>query len=334
MLFEPTTLTSAAATIAETLEKHYAIDPTELFIKAGLDIGQLSVAGSRYPWPKMQLLWKAAVDVTGDECFGLHAGRRIRPTTFHALGFSWLVSKSLLGSLQRLCRYYHVLTTAPLQMDLKTTADGYAFTTSVMGPKLVPAYAGIDAYHVAIVQLCRIATDSSFSPISVALQRPDFGRVDEYIKAFDAPVALDAGQNILLFDKESMEAQLPGDNSEVAKANDKVAEHYLESLDPRKVASEVRELLVTLLPSGKSHQELIAQRLNRSLSTLQRQLHGEGTNYQQIRDETRKALAEEYVQDTELSLSQIAYMLGFSDQSNFSRAFKRWTGTSPRSYRE
>jgi AraC-like DNA-binding protein len=334
MLFEPTTLTSAAATIAETLTKHYAIDPAELFAKVGLDVRQLSVAGARYPWHKMQLLWQAAVDATGDECFGLYAGRRIRPTSIHALGFSWLVSKSLLGSLQRLCRYYHVISTAPVQMDLETAPDGYSFITSNSDPKFVPTDTAIDAFHVAVVQLCRIATDNSFSPSWVTLRRQDFGQIDEYIKAFDAPVTFGAERNTLFFDRESLEAQLPGDNSEIAKANDKVAEHYLESLDPRKVASEVRKLLVTLLPSGNSHQDLIAQRLNRSLSTLQRQLNSEGTNYQQIRDETRASLAKEYVENHELSLSQIAYMLGFSDQSNFSRAFKRWTGTSPRSYRE
>jgi AraC-like DNA-binding protein len=183
-----------------------------------------------------------------------------------------------------------------------------------------------------VLQLCRAATDSSFAPVSVAMQREDCGHIDEYVKFFNAPVTFGAKTNTLVFDKAALDATLPGDNSELAKANDKVAEHYLESLDPRKVASEVRELLVTLLPSGHSNQDLIAQRLNRSVSTLQRQLHSEGTNYQAIRDETRKILAEEYVANHKLSLSQVAYMLGFSDQSNFSRAFKRWTGKSPRDY--
>ncbi len=189
-----------------------------------------------------------------------------------------------------------------------------------------------DALLASVVQLCRAATDSNFAPAAVALMSKDHGQVDEYVKFFNAPVTFGAERSTLFLDKELLDARLPGDNSELAKANDKVAEHYLESLDPRKVASEVRELLVTLLPSGHSNQELIAQRLNRSVSTLQRQLHGEGTNYQAIRDETRQVLAEEYVADHKLSLSQIAYMLGFSDQSNFSRAFKRWTGRSPREF--
>jgi AraC-like DNA-binding protein len=219
-------------------------------------------------------------------------------------------------------------------MEIETHTDHYAFTSRFADPKLRAEDAATDAFLVAVVQLCRTATDVTFSPASVTLQRPDVGHIDEYIKVFNAPVTLGAERNALLFEKASLETQLPGDNVDLARANDKVAEHYLESLDPRKVASKVRELLVTLLPSGNSNQERIAQRLNRSLSTLQRQLSSEGTNYQQIRDDTRKRLAEEYINDQALSLSQIAYMLGFSDQSNFSRAFKRWTGTSPRNYRQ
>ena len=332
MLFEPTTLTTAAQTIAETLEKQYAVDPAPLFAKSGLDIEELSVAGARYPWQRMQSLWKLCVEATGDPCFGLYVGRRIRPTSFHALGYSWLASQTLHGSLNRFCRYYHVITTAPLQIDLEERADTYIFSGSLGDSRLRAQDASTDALLASVLQLCRAATDSSFSPTAAALQRADCGHIDEYIKFFNAPVTFDAEQNALFFDKASLDAPLPGDNSELAKANDKVAEHYLESLDPRKVASEVRELLVTLLPSGHSNQELIAQRLNRSVSTLQRQLHGEGTNYQAIRDETRQVLAEEYVADHKLSLSQIAYMLGFSDQSNFSRAFKRWTGRTPRDF--
>ena len=157
--------------------------------------------------------------------------------------------------------------------------------------------------------------------------------MDEYIKFFECPVGFGAEQNVMHFDKESMERQLPGDNRNLAKANDAVAEKYLDELDPQKVASEVRELLISLLPSGKSNQKAIANRLNRSLSTLQRQLQSEGTNYKDILEHTRKKLATEYVSEGNLSLGQIAYMLGFSDQSNFSRAFKRWTDSSPREFR-
>lgn len=333
MLFEPTTLAAAAKVIAETLQGHYAVDPVGVFHDAGLEYGQQSVGEARYPWSNMQRLWTRAVEVTGDPCLGLYVGRNIRPTSFHALGFSWLASESLLGSLERLCRYYRVISTVPVELSIQPGPDRYIFFANIEDPAHVPTDAAVDSFMLAIVQLCRAATNAHFHPLSVALRRIDPGHIDEYVKAFDCPVGFEAAQNEIHFDKESLEQRLPGDNRTLARANDAVAEKYLESLDPQKVASEVRELLITLLPSGKSSQKTIAKRLNRSLSTLQRQLQREGTNYKDILDHTRKRLATEYVADGHLSLGQIAYMLGFSDQSNFSRAFKRWTDSSPREYR-
>jgi len=333
MLFEPTTLAAAAKVIAETLQGHYAVDPVKVFSGAGLDYSQLSVDEARYPWRKMQRLWTRAVEVTGDPCFGLYAGRNIRPTSFHALGFSWLASQTLLGSLQRLCRYHKIISTAPLQLAIEADGDRYIFAANMDDPAHIPTDAAVDAFTAAFVQLCRTATDQHFCPLSIALRRADPGHIDEYIRVLGCPVNFDAERNLIHFDKDSLERQLPGDNSSLARANDAVAEKYLDSLEPQKVASEVRELLITLLPSGKSNQKTIANRLNRSLSTLQRQLQSEGTNYKDILEHTRKNMATEYVSDGHLSLGQIAYMLGFSDQSNFSRAFKRWTDSSPREYR-
>lgn len=333
MLFEPTTLTTVARVIAETLEKNYATDPRPVFADAGLDYSQLSVAGARYPWQGMQALWGKAVEVTGDSCFGLYAGRHIRPTSFHALGYSWLASQTLLGALERLCRYVRVISTAPIALAIKADGDTYVLTETLADPTHIPTDAAIDAFVAAIVQLCRTATDAHFSPLSVALERADEGTTSEYTSMLGCPVRLGADRTILIFDRASLEAPLPGDNAELARANDKVADHYLQTLEPHKIASEVRELLIALLPSGKSKQSTVANRMHRSLSTLQRQLQNEGTSYQEIRDDTRSALAQEYVRDDDLTLSQIAYMLGFSDQSNFSRAFKRWTGVTPREFR-
>jgi AraC-like DNA-binding protein len=81
-------------------------------------------------------------------------------------------------------------------------------------------------------------------------------------------------------------------------------------------------------------QDLVSSRLNRSTSTLQRQLKSEGLSYRDVLESTQRDLAETYLRDNRHSLTQIAYLLGFSDQSNFSRAFKRWTSISPRRYQQ
>ncbi len=334
MLFEPTTLAATAKVIAETLENHYSVDPSPVFACAKLDISQLSVPGARYPSCNIQALWRAAVEVTHDPCFGLLVGQHIRPTSFHALGFSWIASQTLLGSLRRLCRYHDVITTMPLRLNIDLIDNCYELTLEYPDQEYMPEIPCVDAFVTAIVQLCRTATEREFAPLSIAFKRTDRSSIDTYVDILGCPITLGAERITIWLDRESLEKPLPGNNIELAKANDSVVEKYLESLDPQTVASEVRELLISLLPSGNSNQNRIAERMHRSLSTLQRQLNHEGTSYQEIRDDMRRKLAKEYVRKSKLSLSQIAYILGFSDQSNFSRAFKRWTGVPPKDYQQ
>jgi AraC-like DNA-binding protein len=333
MLHEKTTLAAAARLIGETLEVHYAIDPAPIFKRAGIDTGKLAVSGARYPWMAMQRLWIAASEATGDPCFGLSVGRNIRPTTFHALGFSWIASHTLLESLQRLVRYARLLTTAPVTLSLSAEDDSWILHNTIRQEGLPGAnQIAIDAFVMAIITLCRQTSNEQFAPKAVYFCRHDRTHADTYIQAFSAPVFFDAPNGQIVFDKVTLEAPLPGDNLELALANDRIAEDYIEALDPSTVATAVRKLLIELLPTGDANQDAIARQMNRSLSTLQRQLSAERTNYKDIREHTRRDLAEQYVREGRYSLSQIAYLLGFSDQSNFSRAFRRWTGHSPGIY--
>ncbi|MEJ2139981.1 MAG: AraC family transcriptional regulator [Gammaproteobacteria bacterium] len=333
MLHERTTIAAAARLIGETLRTQYAVDPAPVFVKAGIDATRLDVSGARYPWASMQRLWLEAAGACGDPCFGLSVGRNIRPTTFHALGFSWLASRTLLESLERLVRYTRLLTTAPVQLSLKESDGQWTLADRVMQRGIPGADdISVDAFLMAIVGLCRQASNKHFCPAEVHLRKASGEHADTYIRSFECPVYFGADVDSISFDKNALEAPLPGDNLELALVNDRIAEEYIEALDPSTVSTSVRKLLVELLPSGDANQQAIAKQMNRSLSTLQRQLAAEGTNYKDIREQTRRELAEQYVREGRYSLSQIAYLLGFSDQSNFSRAFRRWTGHSPGNY--
>jgi AraC-like DNA-binding protein len=333
MLFEPTTIAAAARLIGETLKSHYAQDPLPVFQQADIDPARLDVSGARYPYSSMQKLWAASVAATGDPCFGLTVGRNIRPTTFHALGFSWISSRTLLESMQRLCRYSKLLTTAPSALTLTREGEFWALHDDAVTKRERDVHpAGIDAFFMAIIGLCRQAGASHFQPARITLRDRDAEFLDTYIKAFGAPVEFGAFSPSMYFNAADLERPLPGDNLELALVNDRIAEEYIGALDPSNIGTEVRKLLVELLPSGEANQQQIAKQMNRSLSTLQRQLAAEGTNYKEIREQTRRELAEQYVREGRYSLSQVAYLLGFSDQSNFSRAFRRWTGHSPGNY--
>ena len=143
----------------------------------------------------------------------------------------------------------------------------------------------------------------------------------------------DAPEYSLHFDKPALERLLPTGNAEVARANDQVIMAYLAQLQRNDLVMQVKVALIERLPSGPVSKEQLSEALGVSLRTLQRKLADEGTSFKQLLDETRRDLAEGYIKNTQVSIGEITYLLGFSEVSNFSRAFKRWTGLAPAEFR-
>ena len=332
MASEPTTIASVGQVIDEVLRTHYRIDPAPLFAEAGLDRELLTHPNARYPRERIMKLWDLAVEATGDSGIGLQVGLNVRTTSFHALGFSWLASDNLLDAFHRLARYYRVIATVPLRVEIEESPKSVNLEVVYPDRRYPAPPIALDSFMASIIRLCRLATTETFCPTRAYLVIEGSKTPESYEAAYGCPVVFGAGKNAFDFDREQVLAPLPGDNLELARANDIVIERYLEVLDPNKIQTEVKKLLIELLPTGDASQELIADRLNRSLSTLQRQLSREGSTFREIQEDLRKELAEDYIRDGSYSLSEIAYLLGFSDQSNFSRAFRRWHGAAPSKY--
>ncbi len=127
---------------------------------------------------------------------------------------------------------------------------------------------------------------------------------------------------------------LPYAHPELARVNDKVVMEYLARIDKDSITLKVRSHIIDHLPNGAPRQENIAESLNMSLRKLQRKLQDEDTNYKELLEDTRRSLAQTYIKQNNRSIGEITYLLGFSEPSNFTRAFKRWTGRTPANYRE
>jgi len=333
MEVEPTTLSDVVRLIDEVLREHYGIDPLPLLVKAGIDPERIKLSGSRVSRESILRLWELAAAKTNDPSIGLVIGSKVRATSFYALGVAFLTSETLSDSLQLLCRYYRVIVTVPLELDLRCDANTCHLDIEYTDPHYPITGIPFDSFIASILGLCRLATVPDFKPVEVRLVFEDNNRGGDYEALFHAPVVFGAEKSSLVFDRQALEQPLPGRISDLNLASDRVLESYIEALDPDAVSTEVRKLLLGMLPSGNASQEEVARRMHMSRSTLHRRLRDENTSYKDLLDNTRRTLALEYVQEREHSLSYIAFLLGFSDQSNFSRAFRRWTGKSPRSFR-
>jgi AraC-like DNA-binding protein len=114
---------------------------------------------------------------------------------------------------------------------------------------------------------------------------------------------------------------------------DEVIVQYLAKLNDNDIANKVRKTVAETLIHGEPGKQEIADELNMSPRTLQRRLEEAGTSVKEIIDETRQQLSMNFLDQPHYSIKEVAYALGFSDPSNFARAFKRWTGETPRQYR-
>jgi AraC-like DNA-binding protein len=331
MLYEPTTLAASASALAETVQT-YGVDPRKLFAKFGLDVDAMQEPGARYPFRSMIRLWAEARNETGDPCIGLIAAQKIRPPALHALGLSWLASPTLLEGLHRIERYAQIVNSV-LQFKLTVEGTRAKLARVPIETRLQPTDEAVDASLAVIVKMCRAIADPHFAPMAVTFRHADNGHIEQYIDYFHCPVRFSATEDALYFDSAALRQPAPAGNRELAYHNDRAAERYLATLNPERVRDKVKEILLTLLPSGEATQEAVASSLNKSISTLQRQLKAEGVNYRELLDQTRRELAQQLLEERRYALSQIAYLLGFSDQGNFSRAFKRWTGRSPAAFR-
>ena len=327
-----TTITSWARLIWEGL-RTYGVDADALFAEVGLDPSALTDPNARYPVPSMGRLWNLAVERSGDPCFGLTAAAQWHATTWHGLGYAWLASSSLEEALRRVTRYGAVLSTAA-DFRMITNETGVRLTLSAKrGTATSAADVVIDAALANVVYMCRATFGPDFSPSRVEFVHGGDGCRQRRREFFKAPVVYRGRENALDIAADVATKPLATANAELAHANEKVIADYLAQLGPGTAVARVQAKLIDGLSSGNITAQRVADSLFLSQRTLQRQLAREGTSFTAVLEETRRDLAERFIRDQSLTLIEITFLLGFSEISSFSRAFKRWTGLAPTDFR-
>lgn len=325
----PTSIANVVYLVGDTLNADYGIDPAPIYRELGVPEDGPEDRGDRHPNTLVNQMWKRAAELVPDPDFGLKVGFNLGVMRFYILGHSWLASENLLDAINRLIRYEDIIDSGITDIRCEKDGDTYVVSESYPNPTDYPGKLSADMTIAAIFNLSKTARGKPVYMKRLEVYAPKGSPLDIYNGMVRGPIVRSDERNAMFFAAEELEKPLHGSIPEVVDATTQIAEDYLRSLDTSKVTYRVRELLVQMLPSGSVDQETIAQKLYCSASTLQRQLGSEGTSYRDVLSDTREQLAKGYLKDEKLSHAQIAFMLGFSDQSNFSRAFKRWTGQSP-----
>jgi AraC-like DNA-binding protein len=327
MTDSPTTLAVTLVPVQQVLAD-YGLDFHALARRAGIDPDLPSRPDARGSVVRLQALWRLAAAEARDPLFGLRVGQRARPAVFHALALGVMSSGTVLAALRRVERYSRIVSTngrlVVLERDDQVVLEGHPTENQVE-----ISVAAFDAFAVILCRLLHLCGGPLGVPQFVCLPHAAPPDVAPFVDCLGCPVRFDSPVLAFAFDADTARRPVPSGHPGLAAEADRVAERYLRQIDPDTVAARVRALILQAMPSGEIEQVDIARTMHQSTSTLQRRLRREGTSFQRLLSEVRRDRALEYLRTGEHSLADITFLLGFADQSNFTRAFRRWTGKTP-----
>jgi len=323
-----THLLSPADILWKLLEE-YGYNAESVFLKEGIDRKMFLKPGARISHAKADSLWAKVTELIEDPCFGLHGSKFWHPSHFNALGYAWLASSSLREALIRASRYIHIVG-EDRETRLEDKPEGLIVTLS--DSLKLPAL--MDLSISILMTACRVNYGTDLNPVAVNFIHSKPLCSKEYYSYFNAPVNFNADNDSLILPAAAVDKRLPIGHPELAKINDQYIIRYLARLDQNSIVQRVEGAIIDMLSSGGVSDEKVAEKLNMSTRSLQRKLQSAHTTFRTLLDEVRQEIAENYVHDSTVSLTEIAFILGYSEHSSFSRAYKRWKKISPSDIRK
>lgn len=327
--------TSSAAWVKGVIDMFAAegLDVEDLFDMAGLDAASLNDPAMRFLIDDVSLLWQLAVARSGKATLGLSRELTMTYGNLDVVAYAMMTCQTLLEGLNRLARYMNVVSDAAT-FALTPTADGHWLELGHLGGERPVPRQRVEFGMLTVLTHCSWITGRDLRALSVEFVYPDPPDLGLHREAFQCPLRFGQGANRALLSTADLALPLSGRNAALATLHERLAEQRLDALHGARTSHLVRELIAARVAGPDLSRERIAASLHISSRTLQRRLEDEGTSFQQLRDDTRRELAQRYLREpVSSSLSRVAELLGFEDQSNLFRACKRWFGESPGQYR-
>lgn len=306
------------------------IDARELLKRAALPQDLFTRKDAALSTVEYFRLWDALASVMERPDMPLQLVESLTADFFSPPLFAAYCSPNLNTALERLSRYKPLI--GPCRLLITRTAKETRLVVEFLDKGLEIPPTLVASELAFFVQLARMATRERIKPTAVLT--PIELKPKQAYRNFFSITPKHADRIGLSFRSEDAERPF-------ISANEKMWEFFEPGLNLRLAdltteddfTSRVRSVLLELLPAGESSIEAVSERLLVSKRTLQRRLNQEGTNFQQVLNEVREELANHYLKNSDLSHTQISFLLGFSDPNSFFRAFHGWTGTTPESAR-
>jgi AraC-like DNA-binding protein len=292
------------------------IDPAPLFRKHGIDSTTVFDPDSRISYLKLDRVMGDAVEQSGDPFFSLREAGYLLPSHLGPLGFAWLASTSLRSAFQRVQRYIKVLH-ENMQVTMHDSEDALVVSFNLDAPSVNSYHRDIG--HLAIMtRMCRFNYGDQWNPLRVTVAHPAPPDQSYFYSLFRCPVDFGAEDNSLHIDLKQADKRLTGASKQLAQLHDHIVVKYLAHLSRKDIVNRVKAAILDGLGDGAATESSIAQTMNTSIRNLNRKLSNEGTSFKTLLMEIRRELAEQYINDSTLTLTEISLKSGVNWPNNTS----------------
>jgi AraC-like DNA-binding protein len=310
-------------------------DLDKLCAAAGISTTMLNLPDSLVSGAVVQRAWQVAIEESEDSDLGLHLGEVVHPSYLGLLGFAMLSCETLGDAIERLMRYWKLLsnatticlhrrqTLAVLEMSVVNIPGNY----TLQEPRQP-----LEVSFSSMLAIARSLTGRDLPLTEVAFTYPAPARTREHERIFSKRPRYLAEANILSFKSEALHWPVLQANPELlAMFDQQIAERL--TADPESLVDKVRHEFSRRLGADVPDLPSVARNLNMSNRALQRDLRASGTSFREILDGFRKDLALHYLKNKSTSIAELSFFLGFSEPSVFHRSFRKWTGITPQAFR-
>lgn len=287
------------------------------------------------PLDKHCRLLELAAQRQKDDFVGLKIGWQVHPRDMGPLGYTILNSPNVLTALQSFVRYLRVYARG-CEFDLQVEGQSavFKYTYSITEPCAMERQQEAECTLAMVKRVVEVITSKELELEAVGFEHPRPDDTSKHKQIFEAPLYFSQEVNSLKFKASILQRETAHAEHRLFEVLEKhLAEVINTQVDEDDLVAKVGNAIAQSLSSGLPSIDSVAAMLFMTKRTLQRRLADEGVLYNEFADGIRRKLAIQYVKNTKMPLTEVAFLLGYSHISAFSRAFRRWMGQSPIEFR-
>lgn len=298
-----------------------------------LDPQTVKAPDTQLPIETYLLIQDEAAGYVNDPYFGLHMGEFAEVGSWSILGYLMMNCKTLGEAMEKSGRYSRIIgNLIEAQAEMRLNKIHVQFFTPPHAPKM--SRHCFEATLSSTVRMIRNLTGVHLSPLEATFIYPKPQSISEYERVFSCPVRFGQIENSLTFDWGVITTPILMPSPGLLEHFERYAQEFLAQLERKDEHTRaVTRIILSKLDDEDLTIEKVAREMMVSVRTLQKRLEEEGVLFSDLLKDIRQRLAQKYLREN-YTVEQITYLLGFSEPSVFRKAFKKWSGITPREYRE